>query len=145
MFSFLYTTRDTSLLTLSLIRQIIRRCQNKIDVISATFLPANFNVADFISKVWTMTSTWLKLSTEILSLIPWNLAVSLGVRKAGVNLSATYVLRSVLRIRVMLMRTRIQELNKIRYGSGSRPNFDTYPDSGKNETDPDPGQKNHLN
>ena len=145
MFSFLYTTRDTSLLTLSLIRQIIRRCQNKIDVISATFLPANFNVADFISKVWTMTSTWLKLSTEILSLIPWNLAVSLGVRKAGVNLSATYVLRSVLRIRVMLMRTRIQELNKIRYGSGSRPKFDTYPDSDKNETDPDPGQKNHLN
>ena len=145
MFSFLYTTRDTSLLTLSLIRQIIRRCQNKIDVISATFLPANFNVADFISKVWTMTSTWLKLSTEILSLIPWNLAVSLGVRKAGVNLSATYVLRSVLRIRVMLMRTRIQELNKIRYGSGSRPKFSTYPDSDKNETDPDPGQKNHLN
>ena len=92
-----------------------------------------------------MTSTWLKLSKEILSLIPWNLAVSLGVRKAGVNLSATYVLRSVLRIRVMLMRTRIQELNKIRYGSGSRPKFGTYPDSDKNETDPDPGQKNHLN
>ena len=28
---------------------------------------------------------------------------------------------------------------KIRYGSGSRPNFDTDPDPGNNDTDPDPG------
>ena len=27
---------------------------------------------------------------------------------------------------------------KIRYGSGSRVNFDTDPDPGKNDTDPDP-------
>ena len=27
---------------------------------------------------------------------------------------------------------------KIRYGSGSRANFDTDPDPGKNDTDPDP-------
>ena len=30
---------------------------------------------------------------------------------------------------------------KIRYGSGSRANFDTDPDPGKNDTDPDPGKK----
>ena len=30
---------------------------------------------------------------------------------------------------------------KIRYGSGSRPNVDTDPDSGKNDTDTDPGKK----
>ena len=30
---------------------------------------------------------------------------------------------------------------KIRYGSGSRPSFDTDPDPGKNDTDPDPVKK----
>ena len=30
---------------------------------------------------------------------------------------------------------------KIRYGSGSRANFDTDPDPGKNDTDPDPAKK----
>ena len=30
---------------------------------------------------------------------------------------------------------------KIRYGSGSRVNFDTDPDPGKNNTDPDPAKK----
>ena len=30
---------------------------------------------------------------------------------------------------------------KIRYGSGSRVNFDTNPDPGKNNTDPDPAKR----
>ena len=30
---------------------------------------------------------------------------------------------------------------KIRYGSGSRPNFDTDPDPGQNDTGPDPSKK----
>ena len=30
---------------------------------------------------------------------------------------------------------------KIRYGSGSRANFDTDPDPGKKDTDPDPTKK----
>ena len=30
---------------------------------------------------------------------------------------------------------------KIRYGSGSRVNFDTDPDPGKNDTDPDPEKR----
>ena len=39
------------------------------------------------------------------------------------------------------IRIRIQDMNKIRYGSGSRPNFDTDQDPGKNNTDSDPGKK----
>ena len=34
-----------------------------------------------------------------------------------------------------------QVSEKIRYGSGSRPNFDTDPDPGKNDTDPDSAKK----
>ena len=33
---------------------------------------------------------------------------------------------------------------KIRYGSGSRMNFDTDPDPGKNDTDPDPAKKDKV-
>ena len=33
---------------------------------------------------------------------------------------------------------------KIRYGSGSRANFDTDPDPGKNDTDPDPAKKDRV-
>ena len=33
---------------------------------------------------------------------------------------------------------------KIRYGSGSRVNFDTDPDPGKNDMDPDPAKKDQV-
>ena len=53
------------------------------------------------------------------------------------------VFASVMDSYIMLIR--IQDLKKIRYGSGSSPNFDTDPDPdpGKNDIDldPDPGKK----
>ena len=50
------------------------------------------------------------------------------------------VFASVMDSYIMLIR--IQDLKKIRYGSGSSPNFDTDPDPGKNDIDldPDPGK-----
>ena len=44
---------------------------------------------------------------------------------------------AVLRIRIILIRTGYR-MSKIRYGSGSRVNFDTDPVTGKKDTDPDP-------
>ena len=44
-------------------------------------------------------------------------------------------------MRIILIRIRIQDPKKNRYGSGSRPNFDTDPEPGINDTNPDPGKK----
>ena len=46
------------------------------------------------------------------------------------------ILPAVLQIRIILIYPN-PEAEKIRYWSGSKPNFDTDPDPGKNYTDPD--------
>ena len=50
----------------------------------------------------------------------------------------------MLRIRINFDMDTDPGYEKFRYGSGSRPNFETVPDpdKGKNDTDPDPGKKN---
>ena len=56
---------------------------------------------------------------------------------------------AVWRIPIILIRIRIwiridPGCEKLRYGSGSRVNFDRDPDPGKNNTDPDPAKKDLL-
>ena len=67
-------------------------------------------------------------------------------RPMGVLFILTYrPMGAVLRIRIILIWIRIQDVKKFAADPGSGPHFDTDPDPGKNDTDPDPGQKGFSN